>query len=166
MPAKPDVAKPGAAESLADRTHVITRVFEAPARFLFEAHSKPEHLMKWFGPKGWPLTLCQVDFRVGGRFRFAMTGPDGVQNAPFGGVYREIVPNRKIVYDNRFETPGSPTMVHTLTFDEQGGRTTFTLTTVFESIAMKDEYLGLGFDDGTNSGLDQLVDVVAEMQRR
>ena len=170
MPAKPDVAKPGAkpgaAASVADRTHVITRVFDAPARFLFEAYSKPEHLMKWFGPKGWPLTMCQVDFRIGGRFRFAMTGPDGVQNTPFGGAYLEIVPNKKIVYDNRFETPGSPTMVHTVTFDEQGEKTTFTLTTVFESIAMKDEYLGMGFDGGTNSGLDQLADVVAEMQRR
>src|SRR5262245_55734961 len=138
MPAKQDVAEP-----VSDRTHVITRAFDAPARFLFEAYSKPEHLMKWFGPKGYPLTLCEVDFRVGGRFRFAMTGPDGVENTPFGGEYLEIVPNRKIVYDNRFLTPGSPTMVHTVTLDEKSGRTTFTLTTVFESIAMKNEYLGM-----------------------
>ena len=51
--------------------------------------------MKWFGPKGWPVTMCEMDFRVGGSFRFAMTGPSGKQNTPFGGEYREIVPNRE-----------------------------------------------------------------------
>ena len=64
--------------------------------------------MQWFGPKGWPITLCEMDFREGGRFRFAMTGPDGKQNTPFGGEYLEIVPNRKIVYDNAFELPDAP----------------------------------------------------------
>jgi len=60
-------------------------VFDAPARLLFKAYSTREQLVKWFGPEGWPLTLCEMDFRTGGRFRFAMTGPDGVQNTPFGG---------------------------------------------------------------------------------
>ena len=47
----------------ADRELVITRVYDAPARLLFQAWSKPEHLLKWFGPVGWPVTLCEVDFR-------------------------------------------------------------------------------------------------------
>ncbi len=84
-------ANAAASESIADREVVITRTYDAPARLLFEAWSKPEHLMKWFGPVGWPLTLCEVDFRKGGRFRFAMTGPSGQQNTPFGGEYLEIV---------------------------------------------------------------------------
>ena len=84
-------------DSIAERELVVIRDFDVPARFLFEAYSKPEHLKRWFGPKGYPLTVCEVDFRVGGRFRFAMTGPDGKQNTPFGGEYLEIVPNRKIV---------------------------------------------------------------------
>ena len=66
-----------AVEPIADRELVITRVFDAPARLLFEAWSKPEHLMQWFGPVGWPLTLCEVDFRKGGRYRSAMTGSSG-----------------------------------------------------------------------------------------
>ena len=61
------------------------------------AYSAPGHIMKWFGPKGWPVTMCEMDFRKGGRFRMAMTGPSGKQNTPFGGEYLEIVPNRKIV---------------------------------------------------------------------
>ena len=150
-------------ERKSDRELVVTRTFDAPARLLFEAYSKPKHLLKWFGPVGWPLTLCEVDFRVGGRFRFAMTGPGGQQDTPFGGTYRQIVPNHRIVFDNAFETPGSPQMVMTVTFDEKDGRTTLTLHTLFASAAMKEEYLGLGFEEGTNSGFDQLVDVVAAL---
>jgi len=153
-------------ESIADRTFVITRQYDAPARLLFEAWSRPEHLMKWFGPKGWPVTMCEVDFRKGGRFRMAMTGSSGIQNTPFGGQYLEIQPNRKIVYDNAFEEPGSPKMIVTVTFEDAGGRTTLTISTLFESLAMKTEYLGLGFERGFGSGLDQLADVAGELRRK
>ena len=153
-------------EPVADREVVITRIFDAPARLLFEAYSKPEHLMKWFGPVGWPLTLCEVDFRKGGRFRFAMTGPSGKQNTPFGGEYLEIVPNQKIVFDNAFELPGAEKMIMTVTFEERDGRTTLTLHTLFASAAMKASHVGAGFVEGTNSGYDQLVDVVAGMKAR
>ena len=153
-------------EPESEREVVITRTFDAPARLVFEAWSKPEHVMKWFGPKGWPLTLCEMDFRVGGRYRFAMTGPSGEQNTPFGGEYLEIVPNRKIVFSNGFEMAGAGRMVMTITFDEKGGRTTLTSRTLFESVAMRQEHVGMGFIEGTNSGLDQLADVVAEMRAR
>ena len=83
-----------------------------------------------------------MDFRKGGRFRFQMTGPDGKQNTPFGGEYLEIVPNRKIVYDNAFETPGAEKMIVTITYDEEGGKTTLTIHTLFASVAMKNEHVG------------------------
>lgn len=148
------------------REHVITRVFDAPARLLFEAYSKPEHLKHWFGPVGWPLTLVEVDFRVGGRYRFAMTGPSGVQNTPFGGTYLEIVEARKIVFDNAFEEPGAERMIMTVTFDEQGGKTKLTLHTLFASVAMKNAHVGHGFDAGTNSAFDQLGELVAGLKAR
>jgi len=154
-------------EPVADREVVITRVFDAPARLLFEAYSKPEHIMKWFGPKGWPVTLCEMDFRKGGRFRFAMTGPDGMQGTPFGGEYLEIVPNRRIVYDNGFEKPGAERMIVTVTYEATAaGKTTLTIHTLFASVAMKNEHLGGGYERGTGSGLDQLADLVAEMRRQ
>jgi uncharacterized protein YndB with AHSA1/START domain len=148
-------------EPHAEREVVITRDFDAPARLLFLAYSKPEHVMKWFGPKGWPITLCEMDFRVGGKFRFAMTGPDGKQNTPFGGEYLEIVPDRKIVYDNAFEVPGAEKMVVTVTFDEHGSKTKLTIHTLFGSIAMKNEHVGMGYRVGVGSGLDQLAELVA-----
>src|SRR5688500_2612665 len=155
-----------AAEPVADREYVITRTFNAPARLLFEAYSKCEHIRKWFGPVGWPITLCEMDFRVGGSFRFAMTGASGKQNTPFGGSYHEIVPNRRIVFDNGFEAAGAERMIMTVTFDERGGKTKLTIHTLFGSIAMKNHHLGLGFEIGTNSGLDQLETLVATMEAR
>lgn len=155
-----------ASEPIADREFVITRVFDAPARLLFEAWSTREHLMKWFGPRGWPVTMCEVDFRVGGRFRMQMTGPGGEKNTPFGGEYLEIVPDRKIVYDNGFEEPGAERMIVTITFDEQGGKTTLNIHTLFGSVAMKDLHVGAGYQAGVDSGLDQLAELVAEMAAR
>jgi uncharacterized protein YndB with AHSA1/START domain len=160
------VAKNNAAEPAADRELVIERTYHAPARLLFEAWSRPEHLMKWFGPVGWPLTLCEVDFRVGGKWRFAMTGSSGIQNTPFGGTYLEIVPNKKIVFDNTFEAPGAETMIMTVTFEEKNGKTKLTHHTLFGSVAMKKHHVGAGFVQGTNSGLDQLADVLASMMAR
>lgn len=151
-------------EPAADREFVITRVFDAPARLLFEAYSKPEHIKRWFGPRGWPVTLCEMDFRKGGRFRFAMTGPSGEQNTPFGGEYLEIVKDRKIVYDNAFEVPGAEKMIVTVTFEESGGKTTLTVHTLFASVAMKNEHIGQGFEKGTSSGLDQLEELVAALR--
>jgi uncharacterized protein YndB with AHSA1/START domain len=160
------------AEAAADREVVIQRVFDAPARLLFLAYSKPEHITRWFGPKGWPVTHCEMDFRKGGQFRFAMTGPDGKRGPLFGGHYLEIVPDEKIVYDNGFlDAAGDPpppdqTMVVTVTFVEAAGKTTLTLHTLFGSKAMHDEHVGRGFVNGTGSGLDQLGDVVRDLAQR
>lgn len=157
-------AKAETTEPVADREFTITREYDAPARPLFLAHSKPEHVRRWFGPKGWPISKCEMDFREGGEFHFQMTSDEGEVGPPFGGTYREIVPNRKIVYDNGFEAPGSGKMVVTVRFDEHNGRTTLTVSTVFESVAMKDEYLGLGMAEGMQSGFDQLIDVVEDLK--
>lgn len=166
--ANPPKTNRPASEPESERTVVITRRYQAPARLLFEAWSKPAHLMKWFGPVGWPLTLCEVDFRVGGRFRFAMTAPDGQQNTPFGGTYLEIVPDRRIQFDNGFLVPGAERMVMTVSFEESrdaSGKvmTLMTHHTLFGSIAMYRTHTKMGFEAGTNSALDQLADVVAAM---
>jgi uncharacterized protein YndB with AHSA1/START domain len=152
-------------EPAAQRSLTIAREFKAPARLLFRAWSECEQLKKWFGPVGYPVTLCELDFRVGGSFRFAMTGPDGTQNTPFGGAYWEIVPDRKIVYDNGFEPPGDERMLVTITLDERDGRTTMTYHTEFCSIAMYESHTAAGIEEGINSGLDQLADVAAELTR-
>jgi uncharacterized protein YndB with AHSA1/START domain len=151
-------------EPIEAREIVITRVIDAPANVLFEAYANPEHVKKWFGPKGYPLTLCEMDFRVGGRFRFAMTGPSGKQNTPFGGEYLEIVPNRKIVFDNGFELPGAERMIVTYTYEEVDGKTRFTIHTLFSSVEAKNYHVGAGFEIGYNSAIDQLETVANQMK--
>ena len=147
-----------------EREITLTRVIDAPAALLFEAYSRPEHIMRWFGPVGWPVTLAEIDFRVGGTLKFAMTGPSGVQNEPFGGTYLEIVPDRKIVYDNGFNF--EKMMVVTVTFDEVDGKTRLTLRTMFASDEIAKMHIGGGFEEGTNSGLDQLEALAAELTSR
>ncbi len=155
--------KTSAADPAADREVTITRVFDAPARLLFEAHSKPQHVLAWFGPPGCPLALCEMDFRTGGRYRFAMKDPQGQLMTPFGGEYLEIIENKKISYSNTFESPGAETMVVTVTFAEHAGRTTVVIHTLFGSPKQRQEHMGRGYQAGVNAGLDQLGAVVAAM---
>ena len=145
------------------RTFVLERSFPVPVRVVWEAHSKPEHVKKWFGPPGYPLTLCEMDFRVGGRYRFAMTGPDGVQNPPFGGEYLEIVPQVRIAFSNCFELEGAETMFMTWQFEDRGSSTHLRMVTLFGSVAMKNEHLKLGFEQGAGAGLVQLAAVVTDL---
>jgi uncharacterized protein YndB with AHSA1/START domain len=163
----PKNANANASASTLEREVVITRVVDAPARLLFAAYTKAEHVKQWFGPPGYPLTLCEVDFREGGRFRFAMMGPDGVQGSPFGGRYLEIVKNKRVVYENGFEEvpPGMPAdvagrMVVTVTFDEnENGQTTLTIHTLFDSLAMRNAHMGFGYEQGVGSTIPALVAV-------
>ncbi len=148
------------AEGRSEREVVFTRVFEVPARLLFLAHTKPEHVLQWFGPKScYPLSLCEMDFRVGGKYRFAMKNPQGELMTPFGGEYLAIEQDRKISYSNTFEAPGAETMIVTVTFDEKDGKTTLTHHTLFGSLAMKKLHLGMGYEGGVGSGLEQLADL-------
>ncbi len=151
----------------ASRMASISRVMNVPAKYLFLAHSRPEHWMRWFGPLDYPVTTCEADFRVGGKWRMIMTGPDGLEGPPFGGTFLEIVANTRIVYDNAFEDgkggemnlKHSAPMVMTTTFDEQGGKTTVTTAILFHSAEMKAEYLGIGMLEGIGSAFDQLEGV-------
>ena len=152
-------------EPESDRDFTITRVFDVPARVLFLACSKPEHVLQWFGPKPFPLTMCEMDFRVGGKYRFAMSGPDGKQMTPFGGEYLVIEPERKISYSNAFELPGSETMIVTMTFTESAGKTTMVLHTLFGSVAMKQAHMGMGYEKGVGIGCDQLAEVASRIAR-
>lgn len=161
-------------DSVADRTASISRKMNVPAKYVFAAHAAPEHLMRWFGPVGYPVTTCDIDFRPGGKWRMVMTGPDGVQGPPFGGTYLEIVPHSRIVYDNAFEDgkggemnlQNGGRMVMATTLSEADGQTNVTVSILFDSAAMKAEYLGVGMLEGIASGFDQLEEVAMGLAKR
>jgi uncharacterized protein YndB with AHSA1/START domain len=160
-------------DALEDRTAVVRRRMPVPVRYVFLAHAKAEHLMRWFGPVGYPVTSCELDFRVGGKWRMVMTGPDGKEGPPFGGRFLEIVPDRKIVYSDAFEDGKGGDMnlqsrgeiIFTYDFAADGDATDVTLTLTFPTAAMKAEYIGVGMLEGIASGHDQLIEVATELWR-
>jgi uncharacterized protein YndB with AHSA1/START domain len=166
MNARSNAERPGPATAPeSERELTITRVFAVPARILFLACSRPEHMTQWFGPKGFPLTLCEMDFRVGGKYRFAMSGPDGKQMTPFSGEYLVIEQDRKIAYTSAFDLEGAEMAIVTLSFTEEEGQTTLVLHTLFGSVAMKQLHVGMGYAGGVGSGLDQLAELAARLER-
>ena len=91
-----------------ERELVITRVFDAPRDLVFRAWTEPEHLMRWWGPKGFTTPFCTVDLRPGGVFHYCMRSPEG--GDVWGrGVYREIVAPERLVYTDAFaDEKGNP----------------------------------------------------------
>lgn len=144
----------------AQPTIVMTRVFDAPRRLVFEAYTKPEHLKRWWGPRGYTLPVCDMDFRPGGAWRFVQRGPDGAEYG-FRGVYREIVPPERLVYTFEFDGMPGHVSLETLTFDEHDGRTTLTTTALFDSIEDRDGMLKSGMEAGAAESMDRLAELLA-----
>jgi uncharacterized protein YndB with AHSA1/START domain len=141
-----------------DREVVMTRVFDAPRRLVFDAFSKPELLQRWFGPRGWSLVACEVDFRVGGGFRFVLRGPDG-REMGMRGVYRELVPPERSVHMESFDDyPGESEV--TGVFAEQGGKTTLTVTVAYASREVRDIVLKSGMEHGAAESYDRLAELL------
>ena len=138
---------------------VLTRVFDAPRQLVFEAFSKPDLLKRWFGPHGFSLVVCEVDFRVGGGFRFVLRGPDG-KDMGMRGVYREIVSPERSVHMESFDN--YPDKLHQVTsvLTEQGGKTTFTATILYPSKEVRDIVLKSGMEHGAAETYDRLADLL------
>ena len=105
-----------------DREIVLTRVFDAPRDLVYDAFTKPELLKRWFGPRGFSLTVCEVDLRVGGDWRFVLRGPDGKEMG-MRGVYRELAPPERSVHTESYDDYPGESLV-TAVFTEQAGKTT------------------------------------------
>jgi uncharacterized protein YndB with AHSA1/START domain len=138
-----------------DRELVITRVFNAPRRLVFEALTKPEHVKRWYGPRRLTMTLCEIDLRPGGRWRYVLRDPDGNEHA-FSGMYREIVPPERIVSTEGYEAmPGHDYLV-TVTLAEQDGATTLRSHLLYQSVEDRDGHLKSGMEPGMNETFDRL----------
>ena len=147
------IAEPG------EPTIVMTRVFEAPRELVFEACSKCEHLEKWWGPRRFTQTVCEMDFRPGGAWQFVQRDTDGNEFA-FRGEYREIVPPERIVHTFEFEGMPGHVSVETLALVEQDGKTTLTATSVFDSVEDRDGVLQSGMEAGARETWDRLAELL------
>ncbi|HWW60722.1 MAG TPA: SRPBCC domain-containing protein, partial [Thermoanaerobaculia bacterium] len=109
-------------ERKSDRELVVTRTFNAPARIVFEAWTTPELFKQWWVPKsmGMFLRSCEMDVRVGGRYRLVF-GHDASNSDEFFGTYLVVTPHSRLAWTN--EEGGEGGQVTTVTFEEQGGQT-------------------------------------------
>jgi len=141
-----------------DREIVLTRIFDAPRKLVFEAFTKPELLKQWFGPRGWSLVVCDVDLKVGGGLRFVLRGPDG-KDMGMRGVYREIVPPERSVHMESYDDYPGESQV-TSVFVEQGGKTTLTATILYPSQEVRDIVIKTGMEHGAAETYDKLAELL------
>ena len=148
-----------------DREITLSRVFDAPRKLVFEAWTRPEHVKLWYGCRGSSLVLCEIDFRLGGAYRFVTRVADG-NVYPMSGVYREIVPPERLVYTERFnDDPGKEALI-TLTLEERDGRTTLTSVARYRTAEDRDAVLEFGVEKGAREGFDRLAEHLATMSHR
>jgi uncharacterized protein YndB with AHSA1/START domain len=145
-----------------DREIAMTRVFDAPRRLVFDAHTKPELVKRWLlGPPGWTMPVCEIDLRVGGSYRYVWHGQNGSEMG-MRGIYREIVPAERIVCTESFDDPWyEGEAVGTTVFVERGGKTTLTTTVLYASKEIRDAVLKSPMEQGVAASFDRLADLLA-----
>jgi len=156
QPSEP-VMKRTTVQKKSDREVVVTRTFDAPARLVFEAWSRPELFKKWWVPKSMGMTLqsCDMDVRTGGTYRLKFG--DGMD---FFGRYVEVTPHSRIVWTN--EEGGEHGSVTTVTFEEKGGQTLLVMSELYASKEALDA-AGTGAQDATHETFAQLDELLATL---
>ena len=149
-----------------DEQILITREFDAPRRLVYRAYTEPDLVRRWWPGRRGEMTVCEIDLRVGGRWRYAMVAEGGFDVA-FHGEYREIVPEEKVVFTEIFELPDgslSDATLNTATFAEHDGRTTLELLTETPSREVRDMILASGMEGGVQEGLDILEELAIALR--
>jgi uncharacterized protein YndB with AHSA1/START domain len=151
-------------EQKGDRELVISRSFDAPARLVFEAWTKPEFVRRWWAPKSHEVQVVSIDadVRVGGAWRYVLKPAQYPQFA-FYGEYKEIVPHERLRYSSIFEPyPEAPVDV-TVTFEGRGDKTFLVSREVYFDAASLQAALGSGLEHGMRETLDQLNELVRSL---
>ena len=140
----------------------IRRDFKAPRQLVFDAHTKPELVRRWmFGPDGWEFTVCDIDLRVDGKYRFVWR--KGAEEMGMGGTYREVAQPERLVSIELFDedwTEGET--LNTMVLTERDDRTTLTTTLLYASKEARDGALQSGMDEGMAAGYERLDAIFAD----
>ena len=148
-----------------DREITLTRVFDAPRRLVWEAMSKPEHVRRWWGilDDQHAMIVCEIDFRVGGAWRFLGRGPRGEYG--FHGVYHEIAEPERVVFTEIYDPFPADGSLVTSVLTEEGDKTRLTVTALYPSKEVRDIVLKTGMAEGAAISYDRLEDLAIELQR-
>ena len=141
-----------------DREIVVTRVFDAPRRLVFDAYTKPELIKQWLlGPDGWSMPICEIDLRAGGKYRYVWRNETDGREMGMGGVYRNVVAPERIVVTEVFDEAWYPgEAVDTIVFVEREGKTTLTQTILYNSRETRDAVLKSPMQHGMAISYDRL----------
>ena len=142
---------------------VITRTFAAPRRLVWDAMTSPEYVRRWYGLRILTVTICEIDLRVGGTWRFVLRAPNGSEHG-FTGVYREIAAPDRLVYTENYEAigPGHEVLV-TTTFEEHDGKTMLKSRLVYQSEADRDAHLHSGMETGMRESFERLEQLLTTL---
>ena len=161
--ASSNAVNPTSVERKSDLEFVVTRVFDAPARLVFEAWSKPDLFRRWWVPEGAGLTLlsCEMDARTGGKYRLVFAHPAAPDGMAFFGTYQEVVPGQRMVWTNE-EGGGDQGSVTTVVFEERDGRTFVTYSERYPTAEALEEALA-GSAEGLPEQFRQLDAMLATL---
>jgi uncharacterized protein YndB with AHSA1/START domain len=141
-----------------DREVRLTRIFDAPRAMVYDALTKPELVKQWFGPHGFSLPVCEIDLRVGGRWRYELAGPDGTRMG-MSGKYLELSPPDGLVHTEAFDDfPGEARVTTVLT--EKDGKTTLVVTSLAPSKEIRDAVVASGMEHGAAETYDRLAELL------
>jgi len=149
-------------ETPSDREVLLTRIFDAPAHLVFDALTKPEWLKRWYGPAGWTLVVCDIDLRVGGKWRFVVRQPSGKEIGQ-KGIYQEIQKPNRIVNTESWEDWDAGETLVTTVLTENDATTTFQCTIMFPSQEVRDTVVKAGLEHGASESYNKLAEVLASL---
>jgi len=151
------MTKPLTVELRGEREVVVTRGFDAPRDMVWECHTKPELVRRWMlGPPGWTMPVCEIDFRVGGKYRHTWRHPDKGEFS-MHGIYREIEGPERLVVNEYYQDEES---LVTQTFAAHGKRTTLTVVMRFSSSQAREAAVKTGMTDGMEQGYQRLDEIL------
>jgi uncharacterized protein YndB with AHSA1/START domain len=147
-------------ERTSARELVVTRIFNGPARIVFDAWTRPELLKRWWAPKSFGVSFisCEADVRAGGTYRFVFGHPASEQPMEFFGRYIEVTPHSRLVWTNDEGAEGGA--VTTVTFEERGGETLVVMHDLYPSKEALDSAIASGSTSGFSETFAQLDEVL------
>jgi uncharacterized protein YndB with AHSA1/START domain len=153
---------------VSDTEVVITRSFDAPARLVYEASTKPEYMKRWYGPRSFTMVHCEIDLRPGGQFFWTVRTPDGMAFS-YRGTYGTIDAPRHMTYTEAFLLGDTWTndLQYDVTLDEHDGQTDMTVRLTYATMADRDAHLASGMEEGmaeSHQRLDELLDDLVATQ--
>ena len=155
-----------------DREVLVRRSFRAPRALVYRAYTEPDLVRRWLlGPPGWSMPVCEMDVKVGGRYRWRWRSDDNASEFGFSGTFREVQPAAKLVHTEAYDPgtvgegyPGNDALV-TVTFSEEGGVTTVTSLIDFGSKQARDAAVATGMTDGMEQSYQLLDRLLGEQSR-